>query len=48
MKIYCNVSNKYRKSKKTNIYIYIYIYIYIDVVMPMYNLIECDDNCSET
>ena len=46
MKIYCNVSNKYRKSKKTNIYIY--IYIYIDVVMPMYNLIECDDNCSET
>ena len=42
MKIYCNVSNKYRKSKKTN------IYIYIDVVMPMYNLIECDDNCSET
>ena len=26
----------------------IYIYIYIDVVMPMYNLIECDDNCSET
>ena len=28
--------------------IYIYIYIYIDVVMPMYNLIECDDNCSET
>ena len=41
MKIYCNVSNKYRKSKKTK-------KIYIDVVMPMYNLIECDDNCSET